>query len=141
MPSCFKLIPGLEEEVIALAPAACAPIHALIALCSLSTATNSVSTLPFATKVEKYCGISVEGVIGFYPVSAENPVTIPTYRCFLQSDDTFDVIPLDLSTTSIESVVKENRNSDRYYDLLGRGVKSLEKGGVYVKKGEKVLKR
>ena len=84
---------------------------------------------------------SVEGVIGFYPVSAENPVTIPTYRCFLQSDDTFDVIPLDLSTTSIESVVKENKNSDRYYDLLGRGVKSLEKGGVYVKKGEKVLKR
>lgn len=84
---------------------------------------------------------SIDGLIGFYPVSAENVVTIPTYRCFLQSDDTFDVIPLDLSTTSIESVMNDNKNSDRYYDLLGRGVKSLEKGGVYVKKGEIILKR
>ena len=49
---------------MALAPAASAPIQALIALCSLSTATNSVSTCPLLTNVEKYCGISVDGVIG-----------------------------------------------------------------------------
>lgn len=83
----------------------------------------------------------VEGVMGFYPVSAENPVTIPTYKCYLQSEESFSVIPLDLSTTSIDNIVNDDKNSGRYYDLLGRNVKVLEKGGVYVKKGGKVLKR
>ena len=49
--------PFEDVAVIALAPAASAPTQALIALCSLSTATNSVSTAPLLTKVEKYCGI------------------------------------------------------------------------------------
>ena len=52
--SHIKDKPLEEVAVIALAPAASAPMQADIALCSLSTATNSVSTLPFATKVEKY---------------------------------------------------------------------------------------
>ena len=46
--------PLADVAVIALAPAASAPTQALIALCSLSTATNSVSTVPLLTKVEKY---------------------------------------------------------------------------------------
>ena len=46
------------------APAADAPIAALMELCSLSTGINSVSTCPFATKDAKYCGISVDGVMG-----------------------------------------------------------------------------
>ena len=45
-------------------PAADAPIAADIELCSLSTGINSVSTCPFATNEAKYCGISVDGVIG-----------------------------------------------------------------------------
>ena len=61
---------------MALAPAASAPIQALIALCSLSTATNSVSTKPLLTKLEKYCGISVEGVIG-------NAATTSGLICFI----------------------------------------------------------
>ena len=48
-----------------LAPAASEPMQALMALCSLSTGMNSVSTCPLATKLVKYCGISVEGVIGY----------------------------------------------------------------------------
>jgi hypothetical protein len=47
-----------------LAPAACAPIAADRALCSLSTGINSVSTSPLAAKEEKMKGISVDGVIG-----------------------------------------------------------------------------
>ena len=62
--SHMKDNPFEDVAVIALAPAASAPTQALIALCSLSTATNSVSTAPLLTKVEKYCGISVDGVIG-----------------------------------------------------------------------------
>ncbi len=46
------------------APAAAAPQQADIALCSLSTATNSVLTLPSATYSAKRSTISVCGVIG-----------------------------------------------------------------------------
>ena len=56
--------PHEDVAVSALAPAAEAPIVALMELCSLSTVINSVSTWPFATKEAKYCGISVDGVIG-----------------------------------------------------------------------------
>ena len=56
--------PQEEVAVRLLAPAASAPIAALMELCSLSTGMNSVSTCPFATKDAKYCGISVDGVIG-----------------------------------------------------------------------------
>ena len=45
-------------------PAASAPMQVDMAECSLSTAMNSVSTLPLATYGEKYWGISVEGVMG-----------------------------------------------------------------------------
>ena len=41
--------PADDVAVRALAPAADAPIAALIELCSLSTVINSVSTNPFAT--------------------------------------------------------------------------------------------
>ncbi|CCY71980.1 unknown [Clostridium sp. CAG:921] len=43
-----------EVALITLLPAADAPIHADIALCSLSTAINSELTEPFETKFEKY---------------------------------------------------------------------------------------
>src|SRR5699024_10585228 len=68
--------PFADVAVMALAPAASAPMHALIALCSLSTATNSVSTSPLSTYVEKYCGISVDGVIG-------NAATTSGFICFI----------------------------------------------------------
>lgn len=83
---------------------------------------------------------SVDGVIGFYPINTENPVTIPTYRCYLRSGESFGVIALDLTTTSIESLLNDDSSNNDYYDLLGREVKSLEKGSIYVKKGEKVIK-
>ncbi len=51
-----------EDAVKVLAPAASDPIAALIAECSLSTGTNSVSISPFAIYVETICGISVDGV-------------------------------------------------------------------------------
>ena len=59
----FPITPSTEIPQY-FAPAADAPIAALIELCSLSTGINSVSTCPFATKEAKYCGISVDGVIG-----------------------------------------------------------------------------
>ena len=62
--------PAEEVAVIARAPAADAPMHVDIAECSDSTGTNSVSTSPFAIYDAKYCGISVEGVIGNAPITS-----------------------------------------------------------------------
>ena len=51
-------------------PAASAPMQVDMALCSLSTAMNSVSTSPLSTYVEKYWGISVDGVMGYAPITS-----------------------------------------------------------------------
>ena len=55
---------------IARQPAASAPMQVDMALCSLSTAMNSVSTSPLSTYVEKYWGISVDGVMGYAPITS-----------------------------------------------------------------------
>src|SRR6056297_3728222 len=60
----MRAIPAEAVAVITLPPAAAAPIQADIALCSLSTVTNSVSTFPSATNFEKSSTICVDGVIG-----------------------------------------------------------------------------
>ena len=53
-----------EVAVITRPPAAAAPMQALIAECSLSTAMKFVGTLPSATNCEKFSTTWVEGVIG-----------------------------------------------------------------------------
>src|SRR5690554_1268285 len=62
--SAIKIRPWEEVAVMTRAPAAEAPIQALIAECSLSTVINSVSAKPSAIYPEKICTISVAGVIG-----------------------------------------------------------------------------
>lgn len=66
------------------------PIAALIAECSLSTGTNSVSISPFAIYVETICGISVDGVIGNAGITsgsiwriAKDTASFPDIRSFL----------------------------------------------------------
>ena len=58
--------------VITRAPAADAPTQALIALCSLSTQTNSVSTNPSETKSANFCTVAI-GQEGF--ASIRRPAT------------------------------------------------------------------
>ena len=65
-------------------------IAALIAECSLSTGTNSVSISPFAIYVETICGISVDGVIGNAGITsgliwriAKDTASFPDIRSFL----------------------------------------------------------
>ena len=68
--SHMKARPAEDVAVTARAPAAAAPMQTDMAECSDSTATNSVSTLPSAMYLEKYCGISVDGVIGNAPITS-----------------------------------------------------------------------
>ncbi len=56
--------PWDDVAVATLPPAADAPMHALMALCSLSTSTISVFTFPSDIKLENLCIRSVAGVIG-----------------------------------------------------------------------------
>ena len=62
--SHIRASPADDVAVRVLAPAALAPMAALIELCSLSTGINSVSISPFAIILDTNWGISVEGVIG-----------------------------------------------------------------------------
>jgi len=63
--STINAKPCEEVAVNALAPAAAAPTHALIAECSDSTGTNSVCTSPLATNSEYFSTIIVCGVMGY----------------------------------------------------------------------------
>ncbi len=60
----MRASPLAAVAVNALAPAAEAPTQLLMALCSLSTGTNSVSTSPSATYSLKRSTMIVWGVIG-----------------------------------------------------------------------------
>ena len=61
-PSCIRLIPGLDEEVIALAPAPAAPYTMLMAASSLYTCMTTI-TRSLASAV-RYSRTSDCGVIG-----------------------------------------------------------------------------
>jgi hypothetical protein len=64
MPSCLRLIPGPEEEVIALPPAMLAPMTIWIEATSLSAWMNTPpSRLESLSDI--YSGISFWGVIGY----------------------------------------------------------------------------
>jgi hypothetical protein len=60
MPSCFKLMPGLEDDVMARAPAAAAPKTILMAASSDSDwmKTPPVSSMRLAMyAVSSFCGV------------------------------------------------------------------------------------
>ena len=63
MPSCFRLIPGLDDDVNALAPAMLAPITIFMAANSLSAWTKTPSSRSFKRRAI-YSVISFCGVIG-----------------------------------------------------------------------------
>ena len=56
MPSCLRLIPGLDEDVITRAPAPAAPYTIFIAATSLSACRNVPPTL--GSRADMYSGIS-----------------------------------------------------------------------------------
>jgi len=62
--SHIRASPAEAVAVAVLAPAAAAPMHSVMAECSLSEQTNSVSTSPFATYSEKSSTMIVCGVMG-----------------------------------------------------------------------------
>ena len=64
-PSCFKLKPGLDEDVIAAIPQAAAPYTILIAATSLSACNTTIPVLSIGFCSMKYSITSDCGVIGY----------------------------------------------------------------------------
>ena len=62
MPSCIRLMPGLEEVVITRAPAMDAPMTMLMEASSLSACTKVPSTS--SRRADMYSGTSFWGVMG-----------------------------------------------------------------------------
>ena len=62
MPSCFREMPGLEEDVMTRAPVPAAPYTMLIAASSLSACRKHPPTS--GIRADMYSGISVWGVMG-----------------------------------------------------------------------------
>jgi len=71
IPSCLREIPGLEEEVMARAPAALAPTTMCMAATSLSDWTKTPPST-CRRRSDMYSGISFCGVIG-YPAKKRHP--------------------------------------------------------------------
>jgi hypothetical protein len=64
MPSCFKLTPGLEDEVITILPLAAPPYTMLIAATSLSACNTTIPVVSQGFSSASVSNISDWGVMG-----------------------------------------------------------------------------
>lgn len=77
------------------------------------------------------------GVVGFYPVSPDAPVTVPVNRCYLQYDMAYECLPIRFETTGINGVGADGTDAP-WFDLQGRRVTNPRRG-VYIRANEKVI--
>lgn len=88
------------------------------------------------TLTDGYVLQNQNGVIGFYHVNANAPVTVPVNRCYLQSDMDFESLSVHFDATGISKVGQESKEVP-LYDLQGRRV-TAPRRGVYIRKNKKV---
>lgn len=90
--------------------------------------------------VNAYVLGSVDGVAGFYPLSTTDR-TIKQGKAYLELDASLSAVKLYFGgdeATGIETVVKENANAP-IFDLSGRRVVNVAKGGIYIQNGKKFI--
>lgn len=90
--------------------------------------------------VNAYVLGAVDGVAGFYPLSASDR-TIKQGKAYLELDASLSAVKLYFGgdeATGIETVVKENANAP-IFDLSGRRVVNVAKGGIYIQNGKKFI--
>ena len=92
------------------------------------------------TAVNAYVLGAVDGVAGFYPLSASDR-KIKQGKAYLELDASLSAVKLYFGgdeATGIETVVKENANAP-IFDLSGRRVVNVAKGGIYIQNGKKFI--
>lgn len=77
-------------------------------------------------------------IIGFYPINANKPITVPAYRCYLSVPQNASALMIDGIMTGIENI-QGNSSKGELYDVNGRRVKRATSTGVYIEEGKKVL--
>lgn len=90
--------------------------------------------------VNAYVLGAVDGVAGFYPLSTSDR-TIKQGKAYLELDASLSAVKLYFGgdeATGIETVVKENANAP-IFDLSGRRVVNVAKGGIYIQNGKKFI--
>ena len=90
--------------------------------------------------VNAYVLGKVDDVAGFYPLSAADR-KIKQGKAYLVLDETLSAVKLYFGgdeATGIETVVKENANAP-IFDLSGRRVVNVAKGGIYIQNGKKFI--
>jgi hypothetical protein len=92
--------------------------------------------------VNAYVLGAVDGVAGFYLLSASaSNRTIAQGKAYLELDASLSAVKLYFGgdeATGIETVVKENANAP-IFDLSGRRVVNVAKGGIYIQNGKKFI--
>lgn len=90
---------------------------------------------------EGYVLQNLNNRLGFYIINANKPVTVPAYRCFMNSQDGVEYMGVKLNpATGIDGIESEKDATDNVYDLQGRKVKKTNaRKGVYILNGEKII--
>ena len=91
--------------------------------------------------VNAYVLGAVDGVAGFYPLSATDR-TIKQGKAYLELDASLSAVKLYFGgddATGIESVVKTENANAPIFDLSGRRVVNVAKGGIYIQNGKKFI--
>ena len=129
---------ALAGQAITMVPATTETLADVTGNLLCGDAANGDYTVDAA--VNAYVLGAVDGVAGFYPLSATDR-TIKQGKAYLELDASLSAVKLYFGgddATGIETVVKENANAP-IFDLSGRRVVNVAKGGIYIQNGKKFI--
>lgn len=89
---------------------------------------------------EGYVLQTQNGQTGFYGVEADDPITVPAYRCWLNYEGNVKMLgfPEDV-LTSIRQMANGESSDGQWYDLSGRRITRPQRG-MQVRQGDKRMK-
>ena len=128
---------ALAGQAITMVPATTETLADVTGNLLRGDAANGDYTVDAA--VNAYVLGAVDGVAGFYPLSASDR-TIKQGKAYLVLDETLSAVKLYFGgddVTGIETVEKAEKSNAPIFDLSGRRVVNVAKGGIYIQNGKK----
>lgn len=77
--------------------------------------------------------------VAFYPVSAERPITVPAYKCYLNYAGSERLIGIEDTLTGILDRARADGKAGATYDMQGRRVSGTAAPGVYIRGNRKII--